>query len=120
MKKLSDYQGDAAIELWADLLDPFTAILSDKDLLNAIQSGKPRMLIAKDILKSHPKEAVEILQRIDPEPVDGLNIVTRLVWLFAEIGQNETIKSFFGYAEQAKEGDEFGGSPTENTEADEK
>lgn len=120
MKKLSDYKGDEAIELWADLLEPLNVILADEEVSKVIQSGKPRLIIAKSILKSHKKEAVDIMLRIDPEPINGLNIILRLVALLADIGQNDEIKSFFGYAEQAKTEDESGGSVTENTEVAEK
>ena len=120
MKKLSDYKGDEAIELWADLLEPLTVILSDDNVREAIQSGKPRAVIAKEILKSHSKDATEILLRIDPEPIDGLNIVLRLVALLADVGQNDEIKTFFGFAEQAKTELEPSGSVTENTEVKEK
>lgn len=114
MKKLSDYKGDEAIELWADLLEPMGNILTDNGVRNAIQSGKSKMMIAKEILKARKDDAVEILLRIDPEPIDGLNIILRLVALLADIGQNEEIKGFFGFAEQVKTENESIGSPTEN------
>lgn len=114
MKKLSDYKDNEAIELWADLLDPLTAILTDENIRKVIQSGKSKMEIAKTILKEHQKEAVDIMTRIDPEPINGLNIILRLVALLADIGENEEIKSFFGYAEQAKMQSGSIGSPTEN------
>jgi methanogenic corrinoid protein MtbC1 len=119
MKKLSDYKGDEAIELWADLLDPISAILNDKRIQRAVRTGKPKMTIAKEILKGHANEATQILQRIDPEPVDGINIILRLMAVMSDIGQNEEIKSFFGYAEQAQTESEFSGSVTENIEASE-
>lgn len=102
MKKLSDYQGEEAIELWVDLLDNLSVILSDKEIAKIVKSGDTKINIAKKILKLHGKEAVEILERIDDTPVNGLNIVVRLVELITEIGQNEELQSFFGYAEQAK------------------
>ena len=120
MKKLSDYKDDEAIELWTDLLDPLSEILTDMEIRKVIQSGKSKMEIAKNILKLHKKEAVDIMLRIDSTPLDGLNIILRLVALLSDIGDNEEIKSFFGYAEQAQtEGASFG-SPTENTKAKEK
>lgn len=119
MKKLSDYTGDEAIELWADLLDPLTKILADDVLKKKIGSGASKMDIAKAILKSHKAEAKEFLERIDPEPINGFNIVMRIIALLADIGQNEEVRSFFGYAEEvAKESESFG-SATENTEAKE-
>lgn len=120
MKKLSDYKGDEAIELWSDLLEPMTAILGDKNVAETVTSGKPPMIIAKEILKSHSKEATQILTRIDPTPIDGLNIIVRLVENLADIGKNEEVKSFFGYAEQVKTDSESTGSVTENIEAEEK
>lgn len=119
MKKLSDYQSDEAIELWADLLEPLTVILGDSAVQNDLKSGKSKIGIARDILKAHSNEAKEILLRIDPEPINGLNIILRLVALLAEIGKNEDIKSFFGYAVQEKTDSESFGSATENTEAGE-
>ena len=120
MKKLSDYKGDEAIELWADLLEPMTAILGDTKVVNVIKSKKPPMIIAKEILKEHSAEAKKILLRIDDTPINGLNIVVRLVTVLADIGQSEEIKSFFGYAEQAKTESESIGSPTENIKVVEK
>lgn len=120
MKTLSDYKGDEAIELWADLIDPIGAILANDNLRKIVQSGKPKILIAKEILKGNKKEAVEILERIDPEPIDALNIVVRLMSLLTEIGNNDEVKSFFGFAEQVQTADEFSGSVTENTEDGEK
>lgn len=103
MKKLSDYKGDEAIDLWADLLEPMSNILSDDDVRKVIASKASKMMIAKEILKSHKKEAVEIMLRIDPAPIDGLNIILRLISILSDIGHNDEIKSFFGYAEQEKE-----------------
>lgn len=116
MKKLSDYKGDEAIDLWADLLDPLTDILGDKSVAEIVRSGRPKMTIAKEILKNHKSDAVKILLRIDDTPINGLNIVFRLVAVLSEIGESEEVKAFFGYAEQAKTAKEFSGSVTENTE----
>lgn len=122
MKKLSDYQGEEAIELWADLLEPVTEILGDKDIAKIIQDPKkPPLLKASAILKKYKKEAEQIMLRIDPEPLDGLNIITRLVSILIEAGQSEDVRAFFGFAGQAVKTDkESSGSPTENTEAEEK
>lgn len=115
MKKFSDYKGDEAIELWADLLEPLNSILNDEDTRKAIAEGKSKLVIAKAILKNSKKEAVEIMLRIDPEPIDGLNIILRLISLLADIGSNEEIRSFFGFAEAVKMESESSGSATEST-----
>ena len=119
MKKLSDYKGDEAIELWADLLDPLTEILTDEKIKKIVQSGKSKIAIAKEILRLHKKEAVEILTRIDPEPIDGLNVIIKLMNLLTEIGEDEEVKGFFAFAEQEQTEKESSGSVTENTEGKE-
>ena len=119
MKRLSDYVGEDAIDLWLDLLDPLSVIANDKEIKVVARSGKPKIVIAKMILKAHRKEAIDIMERIDPEPINGLNIISRLIALLAEIGENEEVRSFFGYAEQAKTESESSILHMENTEASE-
>ena len=102
MKKLSDYKGEEAIELWADILEPLNAIFTDNEFAEAVRSGKSKMELAKLLLKNHAKETEEVLLRIDNEPIDGLSILIRVIALLAEIGQNEYAKTFFGFAEQVK------------------
>ena len=120
MVKLSDYVGEEAIELWADLLDPISAIITDEKVASVIKSGKSKLEIAKTILLEHKAEAKQILVRIDPTPIDGINLVMRLVSLLAEIGSNEEIRPFFGYAAQEEMDSESSGSAMENTKASEK
>lgn len=115
MKKLSDYKGEEAIELWADLMEPAGKILADKKIADVIKSKKAPIFIAKDILKLHAKEAMDIMLRIDDTPVDGLNAVTRLLVLIGEIMEDDTAKSFFDTQGQ-KMDSVSSGSATESTE----
>lgn len=120
MKRLSDYKGEDALELWGDLLEPMTKIVGDKAIANMMKNGSAPLLIAKEILKGHKAEATEILQRIDDTPINGFNIVIRLVSLLMEFERSEELKGFFGYAEQVKTDNESSGLHTVSTEADEK
>ena len=120
MMKLSDHKGEEAIDFWADLLDPLSAILTNEKVRSAIATGQSRLVIAKAILKNCKPEATEILTRIDPEPLDAFNIILRLITILAEIGEHEEIKAFFGFAEQVKTESGHGGSVTENTKGEEK
>lgn len=114
MKKLADYKNEDAIDLWADLLDPISLIVSDKHIKDSIKAKKPPVVLAKEILKAHKKEAAEILLRIDSEPITALNIVIRLADILVELNNSVELQSFFGLAAQTKNGS-FG-SATENTE----
>ena len=115
MKTLSDYKGEEAIELWADLIEPLSVILSNKEFTSGLK-GKAPLIIAKEIMKEYKREAVEILTIIDDEPIDGMNILTRLVALLADIGRNKEIMGFFGSAVQEISESESSGSVMENTE----
>lgn len=117
MKKLSDYTGDEAVELWADLLDPMSRILGDPEVKEIVRSGKPPLMIAKMIIKLHATEAKEIMMLIDPTPVDGLNFAPRFVSVVLEFMNNEEFKHFFVSAGQAMMDAESSGSATESTEA---
>ena len=119
MKKLSDYQGEAAIELWAELLDPLTVIFEDKDVQNAVRGGGSLLSKAKAILVAHKKEAVQILTIIDPTPVNGISIITRLVGVMREIEDSEELNDFFGSSAQEKKEKESSGSVTAITEVKE-
>lgn len=116
MKSLSDYKDEEAIDLWVDLMDPVKSILMDKKVQGVIHSNVPPMVIAQKILKGHKKEAIEILERIDNTPVDGLNILVRLIDILVEIGNNEDIKSFLVFAGQANKQSKPSGLPTGNIE----
>ena len=116
MRKLSDYEGEEAFELWADLLDPLSEIMTDDHITEIVGKGT-RLKIATEILRTYKKETEQILLRIDPEPINGLTVVIRLVSLITEIGEQPEIAAFFGYAEQVKTAEEPSGSATETTKA---
>lgn len=119
MKRLSDYKGDEAIELWGDLLEPIIDIFSDKKIADVWKTKKSIASKAKEVLKLHKKEVTSILLRIDDTPLNGINIVIRLVNLLVEIESAEELKDFFGFAEQGTTANASIGSVTENIEDDE-
>jgi hypothetical protein len=119
MNKLSDFKGEEALLLWADLLDGFTEICADKDVADALRAKKPVLVTAKLILERKPKEACNILLRIDNTPIDGLNLITRLAGLITEMVNDPTLSSFFGSLAEVKKGSVPIGSATVNTEESE-
>lgn len=119
MKKLSDYKGEEAILLWGDLLELFTKILGNETVAASFRAKKPKILLAKDILTATPKEAEALLLRIDDTALDGLNMITRLVSILNEIGEDPEMQAFFGLSAEAKKPETFSGSATVNTEASE-
>lgn len=115
MKKLSDYKGEDAIDLWADLLEPLSIIFTNNDIKSVYHSKESALIKAKTIIKNCKAETIEILERIDPTPIDGLNLVVRLVEMLVELEGDDTLKGFFDFSEPEKREKESSGSVTENT-----
>lgn len=118
MKRLSDYNGEEAIELWAELFDPMTTILTDDEITDSLKSGSttPLMAIAGMTLKKYPKEVSRILSRIDDDEINGANILTKLIIFLTELMRGDKASAFFGSAEKGTQEDVSSGSATESTE----
>lgn len=115
MKRLSDYKEEEAIELWMDLLEPIGNILSNKNVKKAYKANGNKLDAVKAIIAECKADAMQILLRIDPTPIDGLNLITRLIDLLMEFEGSEDLKPFFQSAGIAT-GGASSGNATENTE----
>lgn len=68
--KLSEIKGERAIEVFADLLDPVSKILTDEEVVNAFRNDEPKISIVQKMLKGHAKEIVEAMAIIDGVSVE--------------------------------------------------
>lgn len=59
--KITDFKNEEAIDLLADIIEPVTKILGDKQIATAVKNKVNRLTIAKMALKNHKSEVVEIL-----------------------------------------------------------
>lgn len=116
MKKLSDYKGADAIEIWADIFDTVTDILSDEDV-SKYTSGKDADIkkACKVIMKKHPEEVFFVLNRIDDEPINGANAFNKTTAFLIELLSGRE-QAFFRSSEQESKAGKSSGSATENTE----
>jgi hypothetical protein len=117
MKKLSDYKGEDALDLWADILDPLMSIFQDEEFLKELGSGKPVFKLAAQALREHKKEVCEIILAIDKTEITGLNLLPRTVEVFTEVKNSEEFVGFFGSTPQNLE-NVSSGSAMANTGAD--
>lgn len=114
MKKLSDYKGTEAIELWADLLEPAAVLLADKQVQELRKQNVTVAGIAAYLLKEYSSEVQQILLRIDPQPLTALNMIVRLVDVMLECMNDPDMASFFALQAQMTT-EEFSGSAMVNT-----
>lgn len=117
MRKLSDYQGEEAIVLLGEILEPTMVILADKDVSE--NKAPTRLQLASIILKKHPKEILEILARLDGEEVKDYkcNILT-LPTKVVEILNDKDLMDFFA-SQTAEMLKSASGAVTANTEEEE-
>ena len=75
--------------------------------------------MVQTILKKFKAEATYILERIDPTPVNGINVIMRGLKLVKDIEDSPDIKDFFVSAGQATTDSVSSGSVTATTGATE-
>lgn len=98
MRQLHDFKDDEAFEIWIDILEPLTAILSDAKIVDSIKT-KPKLKAVQDVLKAHTPEIKEILLRIDNTPITGSNLIIRTMGLLTDVYESEDAKPFLNTAE---------------------
>lgn len=98
--RLSEIKGLDAIDVIADIIDPVTVILADKEIEEAIESRKPYLLIAKTILKNQKEailEVLAVLHKEDPKEFKPslIELPIMLVQLVQDVMNNKELVDLF-------------------------
>ena len=112
--KLSEYQGEAALDILADLIEPAGEIMTDKEICEVFK--KNRFKAIGLAIKNHKKAVMKIMATMDGVPVDEYkcNVFTLPVKIL-ELLNDPDIVQLFTY--QGQTGDaNSSGSASENTE----
>ncbi len=70
MRKLSEIKGEDALDVLADVLDPFAEIAQDEKFVNIVRSGSSKIKIIEYLLRNHKKEVINILAILDGKSLD--------------------------------------------------
>ena len=111
--KLSEYRGEAALDLLADLIEPAGEIMSDKEIGEVFK--KNRFKAIGLAIMNHKKAVMHIMAIIDGVPVDEYkcNVFTLPVKIL-ELLNDQALIQLFTY--QGQKGDaNSSGSASENT-----
>lgn len=115
--KLSDFRGEDALDVLADIIEPVTAIFNDKEIKAAWGNKATIATCVKIALKSHKKEVIEIMAALEQEPYDeflqSVNVLTLPIKAI-QIMQDKDLRDFFTQS-QMMIPDEFSGDATEAT-----
>ena len=119
--RLSDFKGEEAIDVLADIIEPLTAILTDKEIFELSQKKVPTLAYVKPMLKNHKPEVIQILARLDDKTEEeykaGLNLIT-LPKQVLELINDPEVQNLFHSQEQSQEEPSASSTPaTENIEA---
>lgn len=116
--KLSEYKDEDALDVLADLVEPATEILADKEIKAASEDGNRAKAVAVAI-KRHKKAVIAILAALERKPVEEFhcNVLTLPIKLI-EILNDPGVMSLFTSAGQTAERTPSG-SLTENIEESE-
>ena len=112
--KLSEYQGESALDILADLIEPAGEIMSDKEIGEVFK--KNRFKAIGMAIKNHKKAVMQIMATMDGVPVDEYkcNVFTLPVKILEILNDPDMIR-LFQY--QVQTGDaKSSGSASENTE----
>ena len=112
--KLSEYQGEAALDILADLIEPAGEIMTDKEIGEVFKKNRFRAIGLA--IKNHKKAVMHIMATIDGVPVEEYkcNVFTLPVKIL-ELLNDPDIVQLFTY--QGQTGDaNSSGSASENTE----
>ena len=112
--KLFEYQGEAALDILADLIEPAGEIMSDKEIGEVFK--KNRFKAIGLAIKNHKKAVMQILATMDGVPVEEYkcNVFTLPVKIL-ELLNDPALVHLFTF--QGQTGDaNSSGSASENTE----
>lgn len=77
---LSDFRGEDALEVLADLIDPASAIMADEKVRDAYKSGNTIGAV-KAAIKNHKKDVIKVMATLDgkdPDDAEYLSTITIL------------------------------------------
>lgn len=99
MKRISEYRDEAALDLLADLIEPFAVLAGDGDFSQAFRDGK-RMKAMKIALKNHKREVMEILAAVEGVPLEEYhcNVLTVPMRLLEIVSDTDLIQVFASQA----------------------
>ena len=78
--KLSEIKGEAAMEIFVEIIDPLTEISKDKDMWAMFKDNATMMELAKHVLTYHKDAALDIIAKLEgvsrEELIAGAGIFT--------------------------------------------
>lgn len=120
--RLSDFKGEEALDVLADIIEPLTAIFADEEFQKLTkQKGTPAVKFVKPMIKNHKKELIEVLARLENKPVEEykqeMTLMSLPLQVLQFINDPEIQNLFHSQSQKEQKPSASTGSAPENTEA---
>lgn len=120
--RLSDFKGEEALDVLADIIEPLSNIITDDDIQRmAKEKDTPVLAMVKPAIKNHKKDLIAILARLENLPVEEYEETMTLITLpkqVLELLNDPEVQSLFqSQGESEMISSASSSSAMENTEA---
>lgn len=125
--RISEFKGEKALDLLAEIIEPAAAIFADEAVTNAFkkdteENKKGIPALAAHIFKNHKAETLEILAALNNVSVDKYNanpimIIAQLMTVLQDTMSQDVLAVFTSQAQETED-EKSSGAATENTQAD--
>lgn len=125
--RLSDFKGEEALDVLADIIEPMTFILADEEIQKMRKEAAekkinlPYIKFVTPAIRNHKPEIIQILARLQNQTVEeytaGLSLATLPMQVLEFINDPEIQKFFTSQSQSPETQSASSGSVTESTEA---
>lgn len=98
MKKLSEFRGEDAILLLADLIEPIADIASDKEMMEKIRAKKPAVSWIGDAIRNHKDAFLRIASVLSGEDAENISVLTLPCVIFSVASDADFMQLFISAA----------------------
>ena len=121
--RLSDYKGEEALDVLADIIEPLANIIADAEIQELSKKpNTPIIAMVKPAIKNHKGDLITILARLENVPVEEyrktMNLLTLPKQVMELLNDPEVQNLFFSQGESQVTSLASSSSAMENTEAE--
>jgi len=120
--RLSDFKGEEAIEVFAEIVEPLSMIIGDKEIQELAKNKVMPVKYVKPALKNHKKEIIKVLsilnRKDEKEFEKELNLLNLPMMIVELINDPEVQNLFHSQGQIISTSSAYSGSAMENIEAE--
>lgn len=65
--RLSEIKGESALDTLAELMEPIAEVMGDEEIVELMNSGKPKILIVNKAIKNHKDAVITALSLLEQQ-----------------------------------------------------